>query len=96
MEKTNEHWNLHQDRKAAGHRADASVLIDLLHFLRGASLILAVLRADFLHLGLDFLHLARRSNLAHGGLDHERLQRPGQQHDGQNPRNAPCGIHYEG
>ena len=70
VEQTNEHWNLHEDRQAAGHRANAGLLVDLLHFLRGLGLVIAVLRADFLHLRLDFLHLARGTNLADGRLDH--------------------------
>ena len=70
VEQTNEHWNLHEDRQAAGHRTNAGFLIDLLHFLRGLGLVITVLRADFLHLRLDFLHLTRGTNLANGRLDH--------------------------
>ena len=70
VEQTNEHWNLHEYRQAAGHRTNAGFLVDLLHFLRGLGLIVAVLRTDFLHLRLDFLHLARGTNLANGRLDH--------------------------
>ena len=95
MEQANEHRNLGEHRQAARYRPDASFLVDALHLLRCLGLVIGVFGAQFLNLRLDLLHLARGAQLRDGRLDHERLQRPRQEDDGDDPRSAPTGVEDE-
>ena len=64
------------------------LLLQLLHLLRLALLVVGVLLLDLLHLRRELLHLAHGADLLHEGLEHDRPEREDQEDDGERPRGA--------
>ena len=95
MEQTNEDWHLNQRGETGSQGIEAHVLLQLAHFQRHRLLVVFVLGPDFLHLGLEFSHLTRGTQLVGHRLNKQNADGEHQKNDCQCPGHARCWIQHQ-